>query len=407
MRTLRLAWRNVFRQKRRTLTTLGAVIVGLAGLVVFQGYLNQLMVGFRDSTIRGGLGHVQIAAAPRYFTDGEFSPSSYPLADAPALEKELSADPRVVAVFPSTGFTAIAGFGDKATTLLVKAYPADRMSFGTGGSADDTADTFTLGTLTAGAWAPAGPTRRLVLGATAARILKAGVGDVVTLMVLLPGGALNGQDFTVAAVYEAAGKDKIFAFTDFGSAQAFTGQAEPPVIHVLARAADQAAGLAALVPPGHAVKLWPELATYFVQVNTMFAGFLSVIRAILLLITLFLLGNNMNRIVFERMREWGTLRALGTKARGILGLVVAEGTIQGVVGGLLGIAAGFVVALGINLAGGIPYVDGTVVRSIRVVPDDQTVWWNLVPVVATAALAAFLPALRATRMSPSDALRCP
>jgi len=279
--------------------------------------------------------------------------------------------------------------------MLFSPYPAD------------TNGHFTLGELVAGAWNPQGPPDRIVLGKTAARILKAQVGDLVTLMAILPGGELNGRDFTVSAIYRSAGKDKIFAFTDYATARDFTHLTDAPVLHLLARSPDQAAGIASLVPAGHAVKTWPELATYFVQVNTMFAGFLSVIRAILLLITLFILGNTMNRIVFERMREWGTLRALGTKAREILGLVVLEGALQGLMGAFLGIAAGFVIALVINLAGGIPFLDGTTIRRIKIVPDDQSVWWNLVPVIITAALAAFLPALRAMRLSPSEALRCP
>ncbi len=405
MRLLRLAWRNVFRQKRRTLTTLAALVIGLAGLVVFQGYLDQLMVGFRDGTIRSGIGHLQISSDPKYFTDGEFNPFAYSLKDEQSLVKTLSADSRVQAVFPSTGFTAIGGLGDKATTLLVKAYPADRMLFGP--YPPNTTGHFTLGELVAGAWNTSGPGNRLILGETAARILRAKVGDVVTLMAILPDGGLNGRDFTVAGIYRSAGRDKIFAFTDYATAQEFTNLQAAPVLHVLAHSPDDAAALASLVPPGHSVKTWPELATYFVQVNTMFAGFLTVIRAILLLITLFILGNTMNRIVFERMREWGTLRAFGTKAREILELVVLEGALQGLVGALLGIAAGFTISLFVNLAGGIPFPDGNVLRRIKVIPNDQNVWWNLIPVILTAAVAAFLPALRAMRLSPSEALRCP
>ena len=43
----------------------------------------------------------------------------------------------------------------------------------------------------------------------------------------------------------------------------------------------------------------------------------------------------------------------------------------------------------------------------KVVPDDQAVWLNLVPVVLTAAVSAFLPGLRALKSSPAEALRCP
>ena len=94
--------------------------------------------------------------------------------------------------------------------------------------------------------------------------------------------------------------------------------------------------MAGRLPHGVAVRTWHDLATYFVQVNTMFGGFLNVIRAIILLVTLFILANTMNRIVRERMREWGTLRAVGTKKSTVLLLVVLEGCFLGVVGSRAG-----------------------------------------------------------------------
>ncbi len=85
------------------------------------------------------------------------------------------------------------------------------------------ADRFQLGTLVRGA--PLAPQGRdqIVLGETSARILDAQPGSVVTLMAVLPDGALNGRDFTVQAVYRDPGRDKVFAFTDYDSAVSFTG----------------------------------------------------------------------------------------------------------------------------------------------------------------------------------------
>lgn len=393
-----LAWRNVLRQKRRTLTSLSALVVGFTGLVVFQGYLAQTMVGYRDQTVLAGLGHLQVAS-PGYFTDGEFSPYRYELADQATLTRSLEADPRVAAVIPSTGFTAIAGAGGPSVTLLVKGYPAAAMGFGSKGNTDQ----FQMGPLVAGAWDPRGGADRIVLGETAARILQAQVGSVVTLMVILPDGGLDGRDFTVAAVYRSPGKDKIFAYTDDESARTFTHLDHAPVLHVIARDANDAPGLAASVS-GHEVRTYLELAPFYGQVQAMFGGFLAVIRTILLLVTLFLLANTMNRIVLERMREWGTLRALGTKARDILALVVLEGALQGFLGAVLGIVAGLTLSLVVNLFGGIPYVSDEV-YSIKVAPDAATIWWNLVPVVATAALASLVPAFKAVKLQPSEALR--
>jgi putative ABC transport system permease protein len=411
MKTIAMAWRNLFRQKRRTLITLSALIIGLCGVVIFQGYIGSLMRGFRDSTIRSGIGHLQVAASPGYFEDGEFNPFAFQLKDADTIIAGIGKEPEVQAVFPSTGFTAVAGMGEKSVTLLMKGYPAERMYFtpgvGTPGSGTQTApqDRFTLGTMTAGALADAGQRDRIVLGETAARILGARPGSVITLMAVLPDGGLNGRDFTVSGIYKAPGRDKIFAFTDYDTAMDFTRLAAAPVIHVLTKDIQAAGAIAGRLPHGVAVRTWHDLATYFVQVNTMFAGFLNVIRAIILLVTLFILANTMNRIVRERMREWGTLRAVGTKKSTVLLLVVLEGCFLGIAGAVLGISLGFGVSFLINQAGGLPFVSDGQRLAIKILMSGQSVWLNLIPAAIVGALASFLPGLRAVRLTPSECLR--
>ncbi len=93
MRDLRIGWRNIFRHARRTVVTVSALVAGLTGLVVFQGFLNQMMQSFRDGTILSGVGHLQIAANPHYFVDGEFNPFAYGFKDSAALAASLGKDP--------------------------------------------------------------------------------------------------------------------------------------------------------------------------------------------------------------------------------------------------------------------------------------------------------------------------
>jgi putative ABC transport system permease protein len=411
MRLVAMAWRNIFRQKRRTLIALSALVVGLAALVVFQGYIARIMSNFRDRTILAGLGHVQVSGGEGYWEDGEFDPYAYLLENAEPRMDALRRESGVEAVFPSTGFTSIAGFGEKSATLLVKAYPADRMYLSPPGSgwtlAEAPKDRFSLGELVAGRAPEPSDKDCLVLGETAARILGVKLGDIVTLMGILPGAALNGRDFKVTAIYSSPGRDKLFAFTDYATALDFTGIAGPPVLHVIMKEPGRADAVISGLPKGLAHRGWKDLATYFNQVNSMFGGFLVVIRSIILLVTLFILGNTMNRIVFERMREWGTLRSLGTSKRGILALVLLEGSFLGLVGSALGIGSGFATSQLINLGGGLPFSEGTGLAKhmIRLAPDLRAVWLNLLPAVATAALASLFPARRAVGMTPAECLR--
>jgi putative ABC transport system permease protein len=407
MKTIAMAWRNLLRQKRRTLITLSALIVGMCGVVVFQGYITSLMKSFRDSTIRSGIGHLQIAKSAAYYEDGEFNPYTFAMRDAPALLDDLSRRPGVLAAFPSTGFTSIAGTGDKSVTLLVKGYPAERMFFAPlQGRLLPPRDRFGLGTLVAGSAPSQGDRDRIILGETSARILGARPGSVITLMAVLPDGALNGRDFTVQGVYRDPGRDKVFAFTDFDTAVDFTGVQGVPVVHVLATDVGVVDSISAGLPRGLAVRTWHDLATYFVQVNTMFNGFLAVIRAIILLVTLFIMANAMNRIVRERMREWGTLRAMGMKKARILLLVVLEGGLQGIVGAALGVLLGFGVSELLNLRGGLPapFASGAQRVVVKLLLSGQSIW-NLVPAGLFAAAASLIPGLRAVRLTPSECLR--
>ena len=61
MKNLLIASRNLLRHKRKTLVVLSGLVFGLAGMVVFQGFLGESMRGFRDSDILSGLGHLEVA----------------------------------------------------------------------------------------------------------------------------------------------------------------------------------------------------------------------------------------------------------------------------------------------------------------------------------------------------------
>jgi putative ABC transport system permease protein len=108
--------------------------------------------------------------------------------------------------------------------------------------------------------------------------------------------------------------------------------------------------------------------------------------------------NTMLMSVMERTKEFGILKALGAERRDILMMTVGEAAIMGLMGGLLGLACGWVVVYGMNLW----------------LADKGIVLFLITPrLVAVAMLFAILlgtlsgiyPALRASRMSPMEALR--
>jgi putative ABC transport system permease protein len=132
-------------------------------------------------------------------------------------------------------------------------------------------------------------------------------------------------------------------------------------------------------------------------------GFLGIIITVLVVLSA---GNAMTMTVMERVQEIGTLMAVGTTRRRIMGMFVVEGLGLGAIGGGAGLALGYALAVGLTGAGirmpppptfttGFPLV-------ISVVPALYA--GVLALMIVTLGVAAVLPAARAARLRITDAL---
>src|ERR671925_915392 len=98
----KLAIRNVFRNRRRTLITLAAMGFGAAAIIVFGGFVHAIYFGVRESTIRSQVGHIQIYRKG-YSEKGNLAPFDYLIADYAALREQLAAIPHVKTVTARLG----------------------------------------------------------------------------------------------------------------------------------------------------------------------------------------------------------------------------------------------------------------------------------------------------------------
>jgi putative ABC transport system permease protein len=129
--------------------------------------------------------------------------------------------------------------------------------------------------------------------------------------------------------------------------------------------------------------------------------FLLVFAAISVFVGSFIIYNTFSMLVAQRTRELALLRALGAQRRQVVGSVLGEAAIVGLLGGIVGIVVGLGLAtllkaffgtFGLEISGGLPVLPHTIV-------------WSLAVGLVVTLLAALLPALRASRIAPVAAMR--
>src|SRR5437879_8552987 len=114
---LKLAIRNVFRNRRRTLITLAAMGFGAAAIIVFGGFVHSIYFGVRESTIRSQVGHIQIYRKG-YSDKGNLAPYDYLITDYAGLRAELLKLEHVKPVTARLGFSALVSTGDTTTPCV-------------------------------------------------------------------------------------------------------------------------------------------------------------------------------------------------------------------------------------------------------------------------------------------------
>ena len=94
------------RQKARTALTLGAIVLGIVGLVLSGGFVADIFIQLREATIHSQLGHLQLYRAG-YYTKGRQAPYQYLIKDSDKQIVELRTVPHVVDVMPRVNFSGL------------------------------------------------------------------------------------------------------------------------------------------------------------------------------------------------------------------------------------------------------------------------------------------------------------
>lgn len=403
MMIFRLAWRNIWRNRRRSLIILASVVIGLAATIfadnVMRGFVRQAF----ENQLGSSTGHMQVHHPG--FRDNPVV-ENY-MAGTSGLFDLLKREPAIRAFSKRAIANGIVSTARNSTGARIVGIEPDEERRVT-----TVASQIIEGTYLSGA------SHEVVVSEALSRTLDARLGERIVAMASNSSRSVGSEVFRVVGIYRSpnAAFDKTHLFVPIGDLQTMQGVgdhiAEIAIILERAEMADelaprlqQAAGSEYEILSYR--KLLPGL-TIQLELTEQSMG---ILYAIIGLAMLFGIANTMLMSVFERIHEFGVIKSIGLKDRALFGLVIAEASLLGLLGILFGTAAGMLVTApffgtGINFAafseGLRAWGAGAIIYPVV---DPMGILQGLLIIEVITIAAAILPAVRAMRLLPVDAMR--
>ncbi|MCK6506233.1 ABC transporter permease [Myxococcota bacterium] len=417
-----MAWRNLWRHSRRTLITAAAMAVSVAFVMGMLAYVDGMYRKMSEVMIDQATGHVQVAH-PDYATRRTLYDT---VPDAATRVAALEALPDLRASTARLyGFALLGGAEETAGAQLVGVLP-DR----------EQALVPMAERIVQGRWLEGDAARQIVLGAGLAETLRVAVGDQVVAVTQASDGSLGNELYEVVGVVTSGSVtlDRTGAWLSLPDLQALL--VLPDQVHELivltdsresrlgdALVRDAVERVRAAVAPTTAgapeapellIRPWWEVSPTTASMMTMSDSTAWLMLAIVYSVAGLGVLNTMLMSVFERTRELGVMKALGTRPAVVIRLVLWESALLGGLAALGGLVLGgaldwYLVRYGLDLTVG----DGERLSSAGVLFDPiiygvvrvDRIVITVASVLVVAVLAALWPAVRAARLRPIDAMR--
>ena len=403
LNVLKIAARNLMRFGRRTLLTSMLITLGIASVLLFiavAGSFKAIMIGqFTDAV----LGHVEVHRRG-YVASIDTLPLNLNMsADMVArAEQVLGAMDNVEAYSERVKLGAMFSNFTETTSIRINGIDPAREVAATPLLPGRVIQGSTEGELI--------KPGEILIPALLARGMKVKVGDSVVLVATNRDGSVNGKTFTVRAILESvtgpSGRDGYIRIDDARSLLRMKGREISEIAIRLKdpRRLDEAyARLARDLQPGFEVHTWAALSP-FSNIANMIDLLTVFIKVLLVSIVLISVMNVMIMAVYERIREIGTISAIGTPPRRILALFLGEGLLLGLGGTLMGVALSLAGIYALNVwkvTFNFGQQQGLVLTPWIGAADVAVVAGM---VLAVTLLASLQPAWKASRMDPVRAL---
>ena len=398
----KLAWRNLWRNYRRTLIMLLAIALGVWAMI----FMTALLRGMVDDMIKQGIvalpGHVQIHA--RDYRDDPSVTHGLPSPDGNLLKvlnggqvKAWSSRIRVPAMISSEY--------ENRGVFLLGVDPLGELALG-----------FKPEDIVEGRFLNGSDDRGIVIGRKLMQRLETRLGKRVVLMSQDPDNTIAEGGFRVVGIFRAelenreesfvyAGRDLIQDMLGIG-----TDVSEIAVLGQHYQIPEELTeAIRSAVPADHEVLSWRELDPYLATMMRVMNGFVLVWMVVIFLALSFGLVNTLMMAIFERVREIGLMRALGMRPSAIVYQVLVESVILLVLGLLLGNVVAIITIISLKDGIDISAVSqGMEMMGASSMLYPVLLWPDLLlangVVIVLGIITSLLPAWRAARYRPVEAL---
>jgi ABC-type lipoprotein release transport system permease subunit len=403
---IKLAWRNMWRNWRRTTIAVIAIVLGLVLLLFMDGLIAGSDQAIFGNAVRLYGGNIQIHAVG--FRDKATRLPLLPLENADAVVQTARAQPEVV--FASKRINTGGMISSRDSTYAVSITAVE--------PAFEAPHSIQAENITEGRYLLPDDGDALVIGRGLAEALGVELGDRVTLLGKGLHEAMRQRTVTIVGIYDLGMRDaeKVSVFITLGEAQSLynlSGQSTEVTLG-LQEVGQEKQVVAALQRafPNLEVDSWETLRPELRQTMDTKAAVSSFFAFIVILIAAIGILNLMLMAVFERTREMGILAAVGMKGRQIMTLFLWEGTLIGVVGAVVGCALGTLALVVLNQLGGLDFSsassmgEATALMGNHIYPaiSAANTFNRGLAVAIIAALAALYPAWQASHQEPAQAL---
>ncbi|MCJ7435874.1 MAG: FtsX-like permease family protein [Anaerolineales bacterium] len=401
---LRLAWRNIWRHKRRTIIIVLAMSLTLALMMFYDGLMNGFTDAIYGNAVKVLGGNIQVHAEG-YRAEANSNPL-FPLADPRAVVKAAEANPLTLAATQRIKTGGLVTSREGAFSVgIIGVEPEKEMTVNIIGQNVKEGRNLTSEDLDG-----------VLLGKGLADAMGVKVGDRITMVGRSQHEQMRQRTMTVVGIFDLGLTDmeKQTVYVSLGEAQALyevAGSTEVAIF--LERLGQESSVIDAMKPdlPGYEIESfqanYPDLAS---AVNTK-SGVMDFFSVIIIAIAGVGILNLLLMAVYERTREIGVLGAMGLKPNQISLLFILEGIMIGLVGVVVGIVFGLALN-GALMSVGLDFGSYSTAASYmaliqgRVYPTwgIEKLLMRASTIAVISALAALIPAFEAGRREPAEAL---